>query len=181
MRSSRLAWPLAISLVLHLCAGWLFSPDWAAYPRKSAKSVALAVSLASKERSDFHTVTPAQSPPVSAATPAAAGTSSARESAGDLTKKARFLVAPDLADLENIPVPFPGSATLRLHVSSLGTVDRVTVMKSGPIPIELHDGLLARFKQTRLEPALAGDQPVPSTLDLIIRYEPEPELLPHRR
>ncbi|OHC64239.1 MAG: hypothetical protein A3H93_14195 [Rhodocyclales bacterium RIFCSPLOWO2_02_FULL_63_24] len=97
--------------------------------------------------------------------------------AGKLTQKARFLVAPDLATLEEIPVPFSGSLTVRLYVTSLGTVDRLTVIKSDPVPKELLDGLFSRLQQAQLAPALAGSEPVASTLDLVIRYETGPTLL----
>jgi hypothetical protein len=96
------------------------------------------------------------------------------DAAGKLTQKARLLVAPDLTALEDLPVPFPGSITLRIHVNSHGTVDRVTVVKGDPIPKELLDGLLSRFEQARFAPALAGSQSVASTRDLVIRYEAAP-------
>lgn len=94
--------------------------------------------------------------------------------AGKLTQKPRFLAAPDLSALEEISVPFSGSLTVRLHVSRLGTVDRVTVLKSDPVPQELVDGLVSRFKHAQLAPAQAGSEAVASTLDLVIRYETGP-------
>lgn len=167
--TARLAWPLAISLALHLGVGWLFSARSTDYLPRQAKAVTLTVTLASsKDRSDplpALSGEPAPVPAASATTPDATGT---------LTQKARFLVAPDLAALEEIPVPFAGSLTLRLHVTPLGTVDRVTVIKGDPVPKELFDGLLNRFEHARLAPALAGSEAVASTLDLVIRYEPGP-------
>lgn len=106
----------------------------------------------------------APAPPGRSATPAA----------GTLTQKPRFLVAPDLSALEEISVPFSGSLTVRLYVSRLGTVDRVTLLKSDPVPKELVDGLVSRFKHAQLAPAQAGSEAVASTLDLVIRYEAGP-------
>jgi len=68
-------------------------------------------------------------------------------------------------------IHFSGSLSIRLHVSSLGTVERVTVIKSDPVPKELLDGLVSRFEHAQLSPALAGSEAVASTLDLVIRYE----------
>lgn len=70
-----------------------------------------------------------------------------------------------------------GNLTLRLDVSALGTVDRVTVIKSDPVPKELRDGLVAHFQEARLSPALAGSKAVASTLELVIRYESTPSPL----
>ncbi|MDP2826848.1 MAG: hypothetical protein Q8O52_29700 [Sulfuritalea sp.] len=107
-----------------------------------------------------------------------AGVAAAPDAAGKLTRKARLLAAPDLAALEEIPVAFSGSITLRLLVNSRGTVDRVTPIKGDPIPRELLDGLVSQFEQARFAPALAGSQAVVSTLDLVIRYEAGPTQLP---
>ncbi|MCK9381147.1 MAG: energy transducer TonB [Sulfuritalea sp.] len=173
--TARLAWPLAISLALHLGVGWLFSPGSAENRLRQAKAVTLTVTLASKDRSDplrVSSAEPAVADSATAALPAVG------EAGGILTQKARFLVAPNLAALEAIPVQFAGSLTLRLHVTALGTVDRITVIKGDPVPKELLDGLLTRFEHARLAPALAGSEAVASTLDLVIRYEPGPTLLP---
>ena len=168
MNSSRLAWPLAISLALHLCLGWLLSADDAGQLTRSTKAVTLTVVLVNKERAEVPALAAAAPAPAPPPTPAAVA---ATDAAGNLTRKARFIDTPDLADLEQIAVPLSGSLTLRLHVSALGTVDRVMVVKSDPVPTELLDGLVSRFAQARLTPALAGSQAVTSTLDVVIRYE----------
>ena len=175
MNSSRLAWPLAISLALHLGLGWLLSADSAGHLARSAKAVTLTVVLAGKERAETPTVAAAAPAAATPPTPTAAAVAAA-DAAGNLTRKARFLVTPDLADLEEIAVPFSGSLTLRLHVSALGTVDRVMVVKSDPVPKELLDGLINRFSQARLTPAQEGAQAVASTLEVVIRYEAPPAL-----
>ncbi|MDA8260142.1 MAG: energy transducer TonB [Betaproteobacteria bacterium] len=148
----------------------------AANSLRSSKAVTLTVFLPNRERPDAPPVTataPLPTAPATAATPDTAA-------AGNLTQKARFLAPPDLSVLETIPVTISGSLTLRLDVSARGTVDRVTVIKSDPVPKELHDGLVERFRQTSLAPALEGSKPVASTLDLVIHYEAAPELLPRQ-
>lgn len=179
MRAPRLAWPLAISLALHLCLAWLFAAGNTEQSPRSSKAVTLTVTLASKER--------AEPPPIAAAPPTAApettvghADAATSDATGNLTQKARFLVPPDLAALEEIPVPVSGSLTLRLEVSALGTVDRVTVIKSDPVPKELLDGVIDRFQHAKLSPARAGSRAVASTLDLVIRYETAPAMLPRR-
>lgn len=170
---ARLAWPLAISLALHLCLAALFTSNSASSLR-SNKAVTLTVLLPGKEHSDppsSSAKTPLPAAPATAATPDAVAASDA---AGDLTQKARFLAPPDLSILETIPVTISGSLTLRLDVSALGTVNSVTVIKSDPVPKELRDGLVARFQEARLTPALAGSKAVASTLELVIRYESAP-------
>lgn len=132
------------------------------------KNVTLTVTLAGVQQPEPQK--PAQAAPPSAP-PEAPVTPATPNGPGPITVKARFLLAPDLSALENIAVPLSGSLTLRLHVSSLGTVDSVEVVKSDPVPGELVDGLLEKLRQTRLSPALAGSQPMPSTLDLVIRFE----------
>lgn len=179
MNSSRLAWPLAISVALHLGIGWLLSPGSAAYLPRVTKAVTLNVLLANKEQTEplpLSTAAQAAATPPPASLPASA--TAAADTAGNLTQKARFLVAPDLSELEQIPVPVSGSLTLRLEVSALGTVDRVTVVKSDPVPKALLDGALERFRRARLAPAQEGSKAVASTLDLVIRYEAAPVLLP---
>lgn len=171
---ARLAWPLAISLALHLCIAVLFTSG-AASSLRSAKAVTLTVLLPGKEQVD---PPPAAAAPPLPATPATAPDhTGAPDAAGNLTQKARFLAPPDLSILETIPVTISGSLTLRLNVSALGTVDRVTVVKSDPVPKELRDGLVARFQEARLTPALAGSKAVASTLELVIRYESTPSPL----
>jgi hypothetical protein len=165
---TQLAWPLAASLALHLGAGWVFSSGYVQFLPRQGKNVTLTVTLAGVQQPEPQKLAQAAAPsappeaPVSAVTP---------NIPGPITEKARFLLAPDLSALENIAVPLSGSLTLRLYVSSLGEVDRIEVIKSDPVPGELLDGLLEKLRQTRLAPALAGSQPVASTLDLVIRYE----------
>lgn len=175
---ARLAWPLAISLALHLCIAVLFASG-AANSLRSSKSVTLTVSLPSKERPNPPPVDATPSLPAAPAT-AAAPDAAAASAAGNLTQKARFLAPPDLSVLEAIPVTMSGSLTLRLDVSALGTVDRVTVIKSDPVPKELRDGLVDRFRKASLAPAREGSKPVASTLDLVIHYEAAPELQPRQ-
>ena len=171
--TARLVWPFAVSLALHLGIAAVLSIGSEAHPPRKVKAITLTVTLASRDRSDpvpMISPAPALSPP---APPASAG---ATEASGTVTQKARFLVDPDLSVLEEIPVPSAGSLNIRLHVSALGTVDRVTVMKSDPVPKELLDGVLRRLEKARLSPALAGAEAVASTVDLTIRYEPGPAL-----
>lgn len=176
---ARLAWPLAISLALHLCIAVLFVSG-AASSLRSAKTVILTVSLPSKERAEPPPVATTPPMPTAPATAVAPDAAAAPDAAGNLTQKARFLIPPDLSVLETIPVTVSGSVTLRLNVSALGKVDRVTVIKSDPVPKELRDGLVARFQEARLTPAMAGSKAVASTLELVIRYEAAPELLPRQ-
>lgn len=166
---TQLAWPLAASLALHLGAGWVFSSGNLQFLPRQGKNVTLTVTLASNPQPEPQKFAQADQPSVPPAAPASAATPATD---GPITEKARFLLAPDLSALEGIAVPLSGKLTLRLHVSSLGTVDRIEVMKSDLVPRELLDGLLEKLRQTRLTPALAGSQPVASTLDLVIRYEP---------
>ncbi|MDP1610613.1 MAG: hypothetical protein Q8M11_06120 [Sulfuritalea sp.] len=175
LSSSRLAWSLLVSLMLHLGAGLGLAPAPAEYLSRQAKPVVLTVMLASKNESDSRAV--AAEIPISSSR-AVEGVDAPPEAEGNLTQKAQLLVAPDLAALEEIAVPFSGSITLRLVVNSRGTVDSVTVVKSDPIPKELLDGLQSRFGQARFSPALAGSQPMVSTRDLVIRYEAAPTPLP---
>lgn len=171
--SSRLAWPLVVSVMLHLGIGGLLSAGFAEHLPRHARPAILTVVLVSKDESASRpTAAPIPSPD------SAAGMDAPLDAEGQLTQKAQLLVAPDLAALEEIPVPFSGSITLRLVVNSRGTVDRVTMIKGDPIPSELLDGLLSRFEQARFAPALAGSQPVASTRDLVIRYEAGPTQLP---
>lgn len=174
---ARLAWPLAISLALHLCIAVLFASG-AANSLRSSKAVTLTVFLPGKERAEPPAATPPL--PTAPATAVAADAATAPDAVGNLTQKARFLAPPDLSVLETIPVTVSGSLTLRLNVSALGKVDRVTVIKSDPVPKELRDGLVDRFRQASLSPALDGSKPVASTLDLVIHYEAAPELLPRQ-
>ena len=97
---------------------------------------------------------------------------------GAVTEKATFIVPPDLSILEMIPVIAAGSITLRLHVSALGTVGRVEVLRSDPVPRDLMDGLLDAMGQTKLSPARRADgSAAASQIDLVIRVEPGAQVL----
>lgn len=167
----RLAGPFAVSLVLHLGIGWLFFSGHMQFLPRPGKNLTLTVTLASAQNTAPQRPA-ADTPP--AAPPEAPVPAVAPSIPGPITEKARFLLEPDLSALEAIAVPLSGSLTLRLHVSSLGEVERVDVMKNDPVPAELLDGLRDKLRQTRLAPARAGSQPVASTLDLVIRYETAP-------
>jgi hypothetical protein len=108
------------------------------------------------------------------------GISSARAPAheGTVTEKAAFIVPPELSILETIPVIAAGSITLRLHVSALGTLDRVEVLRADPVPRDLMDGLLDAMGQTKLSPARRADgSAAASQIDLVIRVEPGAQVL----
>lgn len=168
---TQLAWPLAASLALHLGAGWLFSSGHMQFLPRQGKNLTLTVTLAGTQNTAPQKAAPAAPPPAPPEGPVPAVSPALP---GPITEKARFLVEPDLSALETITVAFSGSLTLRLHVSSLGAVDSIDVVKSDPVPGELLDGLRDRLRQTRLAPARAGSLPVASTLDLVIRYEAAP-------
>lgn len=171
---SKLAGPLAASLALHLGVGWILSPGAAHVLSRPYKNVTLTVSLAHQELAQLPQQANLPAPAAPDAPAAPAMTEPAATDDGRITEKARFLVDPDLSPLEQIAVPFPGTLTVRLHVSALGTVDRISVVKSDPVPKEMLDGLLDRLGSARLTPAQAGSQPVASTLDLVIRFEVAP-------
>jgi hypothetical protein len=171
-----MAWPLVASLALHLGAGWVFFGSPQFLPRQG-KNLTLTVTLAGNQQPEPRKIAQDVAPSAPPAVPNVPASPSAQSTDGQITEKARFLLAPDLSALEAIAVPVSGSLTVRLHVSSLGTVDRVVVIKSDPVPKELLDGLFEKLRQTRLAPALAGSQPVASTLDLVIRYETSLETL----
>lgn len=176
---ARLAAALVISLSLHLSLAWLLAPRPAGFGPGAAKAVTLTVSLESKARDDASPplATPLPAPPAPATVPPVAATAAG---GGTLTQKARFLLDPDLSPLEGIPVLSSGSLSLRLHVSALGTVDRIAVMRSDPLPQALLDGLLERFRKAQLAPGLAGSQAVASTLDLVIHFEAGPTPAAHQ-
>lgn len=164
----RLAWPLAVSVALHLGLAGLFSPETAERLPRRMKATTLTVVLPGKAQAG-----PARAAsPKSPAQPSTPTSPGAADVEGKLTQKARFLVTPDLTALEEIPVTFSGSLNIRLHVTALGTVERATVTRGDPVPKELLDGLLKRLEQARLSPAQAGAEAVASTVDLVIRYEP---------
>ena len=170
--AERIVWPLAVSVALHLGLAVMLSIGSEAHLPRKVKAITLTVFLAGKDRTEpvpIAAPAPALPPPTPSAPSAPPGST---EASGTVTLKARFLVDPDLSVLEEIPVPVAGSLTIRLHVSALGTVDRVTVMKSDPVPKELLDGVLSRLQKARLAPALAGSEAVASTVDLVIRFEP---------
>lgn len=138
---------------------------------RQGKNLTLTVALVSNPLPEPRNI--AQAEP-----PAAPASTAAPNVDGRITEKARFLVAPDLSSLEHIAVPVSGSLTVRLHVSSLGSVDRAELVKGDPVPRELLDGLLEKLRQTRLTPARAESKAVASNLDLVIRYEAGPGYLP---
>lgn len=95
-----------------------------------------------------------------------------RENLGPSRQPARFLTDPDLSLLEEIPTTIPGMVTLRLEVTTQGTVERVKVIRADPVPKELLDGLLERFGKARLSPATVGSEPIASSIDVTIRVDP---------
>ncbi len=160
--------------MLHLAMILLIWPATADHRFKTAGTSRPTVLLVRVDRPGLAPAPAAIPPPPPAQTP---DSGKAEETPRQPTRKARFLVAPDLSALEEIPVSFSGSLDIRLHVTQLGTVDHVTVLRSDPLPKELREGLLLRFSQARLAPATIGTEPVPSTLDVVIGYEAAPRPL----
>ena len=97
--------------------------------------------------------------------------------AGDANRQARFLVDPDLSILEEIPAAGPGVISLQLSITALGNVERVTVVRSDPVPRELLDGLVERFGKAKLSPAIINGKAAASSLAITIRVDPGAQLL----
>ncbi len=95
-----------------------------------------------------------------------------RENLGPSQQPARFLVNPDLSVLEEIPTTFPGTISLRLNVTSQGTVERVSLVRADPVPKELIDGLIDRFGKAKLSPAMMGSQAIASIIEITIQVDP---------
>lgn len=160
----RLALAVTASVMMHLAAAMALSVS-APYPVIRNASPKLSVHLAQVAHS-----MPSTPPSVQAAAETAAaarhGTTATPKTA------ARFLADPDLSILETIAVSLPGSISLKLKVSAQGQVEDVTVVRSDPAPKELVDGLMRAFAQARLAPAMVGDAPTASSLEVTIRFEP---------
>jgi hypothetical protein len=98
--------------------------------------------------------------------------SSSQSLAEKASQPARFLSDPDLSILETIPVTLPGSVTLKLKISTHGKVVQVKIVRADPAPKELIDGLMARFSEAHLMPAMLDQQPTESSLEVTVRFEP---------
>lgn len=158
---ARLVSAVLLSAVLHLAlAVALALPT--AYPVIPASPAPLSVRLVQASDGNAAAIRQTVAP---AATPRQNGSEAP-------TRAARFLAAPDLSVLEVVPVTMPGKALLRLQVSANGIVERVTLIRNDPAPKELIDGLVAAFAASRLAPALVGDQPSASSVDVTVRFEP---------
>lgn len=160
---SRLHAAIAASLIIHLAAAAF--AGLTPHPVIDTTPTTLSVRLSKAE--SVTTVAAATSAVIP--TPASAAPETAAESPA---KAARFLADPDLSILETIPVTLPGSLTLRLKVSAQGQVEGIAVVRSDPAPKELVDGVIRAFGQARLAPALRGDAPVASSLEVTVRFEP---------
>lgn len=135
-------------------------PDAAPFPAP------LTVTLSSMVRDSAPPRTDANSVPAQA-------TATARPAITDKpSQPARFTLDPDLSILETIPVNLPGSITLKLNINAQGKVTQVTVVRSAPAPKALIDGLIHRFSEARLQPALLDQRPIESSLEVTVRFEP---------
>lgn len=92
---------------------------------------------------------------------------------GTLTQQAKFLTSPDFSGLQELPVLFAGEMTLRLHISALGRIEKVTVIRSDPVAKDFLERAKQELLRTPMTPAQEGERRVASTMDLVIRYEPE--------
>lgn len=169
-RQSRLQQAFAASLALHALAGWLVFPAWQAMPVARVAPAALSVRLDARPAAALPSVPAAKVAHASAAT----GLSAEAAAAGSITRP-RFLSPPDIDGLRTIPVPAAGSLSLRLYVTAAGTVERVEVRRSDPVPPELLEGIRRRFRQAALQPAMSAAGPLPGTLDIEVRFEPAGE------
>lgn len=163
--AARLTTAVLLSTLLHLCFAAAFagsatySPVPTSSPQLDVRLVrASPVPVATNDTKPYQAVEPAPT--------------AARNPADVPTRAARFLAEPNLNILEDVPVSLPGSASLRLQVDAKGIVERVTLIRNDPAPKDLIDGLLATFAATRLTPALIGDRPVASSIDVTVRFEP---------
>lgn len=89
----------------------------------------------------------------------------------NVTSPARFLVDPNLDELQDIPVFVGGKVKFRLHVSIIGTVSTVEILESDPIPQALLSGLQDKLKRAKLKPATTSGESVASTLDIAVKFE----------
>lgn len=162
--NARLARALAVSAALHLllAAAWQFTRP--PLPRRGLPPTTLSVELVRS-----HGEAPTQPlPPTAAVPPPLTG----GRQAGELTRPARFVVAPDMSLLEEYPVARPGSVTLRLRISAAGVIEDIRIRRADPAPTALIEGMTGALRRARLEPAVSGERPVASELDIVIRYEP---------
>lgn len=160
----------AASLALHVLAAWLAVPTWSEQTAAALPRPPLTVTLAAGPTiAPTTTLAGDKTDPLP---PADAGTARADDT---ILEKARLLRGPDLYGLQEIPVTVAGVVRLRLFVTAAGTVEKVAVRRSDPIPTALLEGLQRQFKQTALQPALSATGPVPSTLDIDVRFEPLPD------
>lgn len=165
----RLAGAFLISVMLHLGLAILVSSTLTYTVVRDATSPPLTVTLAQAPVEARH---PADVP-IQARVPDHPREPQVRqESIGPAQQPARFLVDPDLSVLEEIPTTLPGIVSLRLHVTTKGTVEHVSVIRADPVPKELLDGLIERFGKAKLSPALVGSQTTASTLEVTIRVDP---------
>lgn len=164
----RLAGAVFASLMLHLGLAVLISST-VIYPSiREAASPPLTVTLA---QAPIPTTLLADAQPYVAPS-LSPGETQQRENTAPPRQPARFLTDPDLSLLEEIPTTVPGVVTLRLEVTTLGTVERVTVIRADPVPKELLNGLMERFGKARLSPATIGSEPIASNIDVTIRVDP---------
>lgn len=168
-RQPRLQQAFAASLALHVLAGWLAFPVWLEAPLARVAPGPLSVRLDARPAA----VPPYNSAPQDRNTGVTTGPS-AEATPASLTRP-RFLILPDIDGLRTIPVPAAGMLSLRLYVTAAGTVERVELRRSDPIPPELLAGLQRQFKQAALQPAMSAAGPAPGTLDIDVRFEPAGE------
>lgn len=169
-RQTHLQEAFAASLALHALAGWLAFPSWPEQTALSPTPAPMTVRLASgptSARTAAHTGDSSRLSPSPIAGPLGADTA--------VREKARLLQSPDLHSLEEIPVTTAGTLRLRLFVTAAGTVEKVEVRRSDPIPPALLEGIQRQFRKAPLQPARSAAGPVPSTLDIDVRFEPPPD------
>lgn len=163
--NARLARALAVSAALHLLLAAAWQLTLAPLPRRSLPPTTLTVELVRRDGE-----APTQPLPPAAAVPPPL--THASRQAGELTRPARFVVAPDMSLLEEYPVARPGSVTLRLRISAAGTIEDIQIRRADPAPTALIEGMTGALRRARLEPAYSDQRPVASELDIVIRYEP---------
>jgi hypothetical protein len=86
-----------------------------------------------------------------------------------------FLGDPGLDELGEIPVLSHGQLTLSIHVSPLGTAEKIEVIRADPVPRELVDGLRSKLSRARYAPARSpSGKALAGVMEIVVQFEPAP-------
>lgn len=163
--------PFVVSLALHLGAALLLAlRPWNPPALASHRLEVRIIPAQTKPVTDNSAV---DEPLAVDEAPIREDSASSSEMKSGLSQLPRFIGGPDLRELELFPVRIPVKTRLRVFVNRLGVAERVEIITTDPLPLELQELITAAIRQAKFSPGSENGKPVDSYFEMVMELNSE--------